>query len=176
MLPSGFRDDRCGRWLNSSLFSSYALERGQMRQDIPLSHSRLSIHNHPEVSLAPFYGLLPILKSIRLASNLFQNSQISGLLHSSLLEDLSSSGRTIGKEDPDPDEPSYNFRPRPHLPVLSASSYSERWKCPGYGPGALAPLRNSRLSVAHSVRSSGFCVGIGSTTLPLFTGDSGRFD
>ena len=36
LLPSGFRDDRCGRRLNSSLFSSCTLERGQMRQDIPL--------------------------------------------------------------------------------------------------------------------------------------------
>ena len=40
--------------------------------------------------------------------------------------------------------------------------------------GALGPLRNSRLSVAHSVRSLGFCVGICSTTLPLSTGDSGH--
>ena len=41
---------------------------------------------------------------------------------------------------------------------------------------ALAPLslRNLKLSVAYSVRSLGFCVGTGSTTLPLFTGDSGH--
>ena len=67
---------------------------------------------------------------------------------------------------------------RSSLPKAQIVVDSREWpsvdKCPGYGPGALAPLRNSRLSVAHSVRSSGFCVGIGSTTLPLFTGDSGH--
>ena len=36
------------------------------------------------------------------------------------------------------------------------------------------PLRKLRLSVACSVRSLGFCVGIGSTTSPLFTGDPGH--
>ena len=92
-------------------FSSCTLEPGRIRQDMPLFHSRLSVHNHPGVSPAPFCGLLPVLKSIRLASNLSQNSQTSDPLHPSLfLEDLSSSGRTIGKEDPDTDGPSFNVQ------------------------------------------------------------------
>ena len=123
-------------------FSSCTLERGQIRQDIPLVYHypihNSPIHNHPEVSLAPFYGLLPVLKSIRLAFNLFQNSQISVLIHPSFLhKDLTLSGRTIGNGGPYPDTdvdgPSSNFRLCPHLPVPSTSSYSKRWNTSSVG-------------------------------------------
>ena len=114
------------------------------------------IHEFPFTTIPR--SLTRPLKSIHFASNLFQNWQISDLLHSSLfLEDLSSSGRTIGKEDPDTDGPSSNFRLRPHLPVPSTSSYSKRWNTSSVGYCAHKTVSTSESSNCRGLRRMAFC-------------------
>ena len=56
--------------------------------DLSVDNSREG-HDGSKVSLAPFHGFSPVLKSLRLVSNLFSHSQIIGLIRSlPLLEDL----------------------------------------------------------------------------------------
>ena len=161
LLPSGFRDDRCGRWLDSSPSHLVHLNVGKYGKIYHYPIHNFPIHNHPEVSLAPFYGLLPVHKSIRLAFNLFQNSQISVLIHPSFLhKDLALSGRTIGNGGPYPDTdvdgPSSNFRLCPHLPVPSTSSYSKRWNTSSVGYCAHKTVFNLESSDCRGLRRMAF--------------------